>query len=174
MSKISVIEGFIEPEDCQIAIDLINNSELVPFEGNPVANEAVRSPEIVKFLKKYTDKCIQKQTELYKLKVPIYTQSAYLTVWDVGAGAQLHIDHDMPFVQLTSVLYFNDEFEGGEIYFPEFDFSYKPKMGSAIFFPSFTKESPYEHGVTEITSGRRYTIGAWYTQFENSADKELL
>jgi hypothetical protein len=174
MSKISVIEDFIEPEDCKKAIDFINTSELVPFEGNKAANEAVRNPEIVKFLKKYTDKCIEKQKELYKLKVPIYTQSAYLTVWDVGAGAPLHIDHDMPFVQLTSVLYFNDEFEGGEIYFPEFDFSYKPKMGSAIFFPTFTKESAYEHGVTEITSGRRYTIGAWYTQFEKFADKDLV
>ena len=174
MSKISVVEGFIEPEDCQKAIDFINNSELVPFEGNPVANEAVRNPEIIKFLKKYTDKCLEKQKELYKLKVPIYTQSAYLTVWDIGAKAQLHIDQDKPFVQLTSVLYFNDEFEGGEIYFPDFDFVYKPKMGSAIFFPTFTKESAYEHGVTEITKGRRYTMGAWYTQFINSADKELL
>jgi hypothetical protein len=174
MSKISVIEGFIEPEDCQKAIDFINNSELLPFEGNPVANEAVRNPEIIRFLKKYTDKCIEKQKELYKLKVPIYTQSAYLTVWDVGAKAQLHIDQDKPFVQLTSVLYFNDEFEGGEIYFPDFDFIYKPKMGSAIFFPTFTKESAYEHGVTEITSGRRYTIGAWYTQFEKFADKDLI
>jgi predicted 2-oxoglutarate/Fe(II)-dependent dioxygenase YbiX len=176
MPRIKVIEGFIEPEDCKLAIELISKSDLIPFKTNQAASVAPRNQEITALLKKYSDKCLELHKEWHKLQVPIYTFEAFLTLWGVGASAGVHIDNHVGAenVQLSSVLYFNDEFEGGEIYFPEFNFVHKPKAGDGIFFPAFTKDANYEHGVTEVTNGKRYTMGLWHTQFENLADKELL
>lgn len=176
MHKIKVIEGFIEPEDCQLAIDLIDNSNLVPFEDNPLASVSAATPAITAFVKKYSDKCLQLHKEWHDIQIPIYTFEAFLTLWNVGSYAAVHQDNHFgaEHVQLSSVLYFNNEFEGGEIHFPEFDFIHKPKAGDGIFFPAFTKDSEYKHGVTKVTSGKRYTMGLWHTQFEKFADKELL
>jgi predicted 2-oxoglutarate/Fe(II)-dependent dioxygenase YbiX len=176
MPKIKVIEGFIEPDDCQLAIKLIDNSELVPFKDNPLASVSSKTPEITAFIKKYSDKCLELHKEFIDIKIPIYTYEAFLTLWNVGSRAATHQDNHIGAerIQLSSVLYFNDDFEGGEIYFPEFDFTHTPKAGDGIFFPAFTKDSKYEHGVTEVTKGKRYTMGLWHTQFQDFADKELI
>ena len=60
---------------------------------------------------------------------------------------------------LSSVLYLNDNFEGGELYFPRFDVTYKPKAGSLLLFPS---NYPYEHGSKPVTQGKKYCVLAWY------------
>jgi len=176
MPDIKVIEGFINPDDCKLAIDLINNSVLIPFPDNPTAGTAQKTPEVIEFIKKYSDKSINIHKLWNNLEHPIYTFEAFLTVWKINSYAGVHIDNheNAEFVQHSSVLYFNDEFEGGEIYFPEFDFVHTPKAGDGIFFPAFTEESKYEHGVTKITKGNRYTMGLWHTQSKEFADKELL
>jgi hypothetical protein len=58
MPDIKVIEGFINPNDCKLAIDLINSSVLIPFHDNPTAGTAKKTPEVIEFIKKYSDKSI--------------------------------------------------------------------------------------------------------------------
>ena len=59
---------------------------------------------------------------------------------------------------LSILGYLNDDFEGGELYFPELNYGFKPKMGSVVLFPG---NLHYVHGVAPITSGVRYTISQW-------------
>ena len=54
---------------------------------------------------------------------------------------------------MTCVLYLNEEFEGGELYFPDFGYEYKPKQGDIISF-----WSEYSHGVKKLTNGERYCV----------------
>jgi predicted 2-oxoglutarate/Fe(II)-dependent dioxygenase YbiX len=74
----------------------------------------------------------------------------------------VHIDNHYRFEYLTNstIIYLNDDYEGGEIYFPEFDFEYKPKRGDAILFPCDKNE--FRHGVKEVTKGKRMTIAMWH------------
>jgi predicted 2-oxoglutarate/Fe(II)-dependent dioxygenase YbiX len=65
---------------------------------------------------------------------------------DVGSGEIL---------TYATILYINDEFEGGEIFFPEVDIAVKPERGSLCIF---TGKSGILHGVAEVTSGTRYSI----------------
>lgn len=176
MHKIKVIEGFIEPEDCKLAQSIIANSEYHQLKYNNVSKECIPTQEILEFLKKYSIKAKNIWKDVYGIQVEIYPSHAGLNLWEVGVESLVHKDHHegSEYVQLSSVSYFNDDFEGGEIYFPEFDFTYKPKAGEAIFFPSFTKESDYKHGVKAVTEGKRYTMGLWFTQFEKFAYKELI
>lgn len=76
------------------------------------------------------------------------------------ADKELHEDgnegkpNDFPYYDIASLFYLNDDYEGGELYFPQHGIQFKPKAGSAYFFPG---DRFYLHGVTEITSGIRYT-----------------
>lgn len=59
---------------------------------------------------------------------------------------------------LSILGYLNDDFEGGELYFPELDYGIKPKKGMLILFPG---NLHYVHGVAPIKSGVRYTLSQW-------------
>jgi len=56
------------------------------------------------------------------------------------------------------LMYLTDDFEGGNITFNAFDFSYRPKKGDMIFFPS---DRRYLHTAEPVTSGERYAIVSW-------------
>lgn len=53
----------------------------------------------------------------------------------------------------TLVLYLNDEYEGGELYFPDLSLEIRPKSGDVISF-----YSELRHGVRPVTAGVRYCI----------------
>jgi len=54
---------------------------------------------------------------------------------------------------VTAVLYLNDGYSGGELFFPQFDATVNPGAGDLLLF-----WSEYEHGVAPITDGTRYSV----------------
>ena len=174
--KINIINNFLSQEEIDSIIKIIKASDVRDFEDNPLAKVVVNTPETLSLLKKYSDKILDAHKKTYNINVSLYTTKGYFTVWNVGALAGRHIDNhsNAEFTQLTTVIYLNDGYEGGEIYFPEFDFLYKPKAGDALIFPSYTKEHKYIHEVKQIKSGTRYTIPFWHTSLIEYADKTLL
>jgi hypothetical protein len=70
-----------------------------------------------------------------------------------------HIDDSPMYPRRVSVIYYmNDNYEGGEISFPRFNVSYKPKANEMLIFPSgYT----YNHSVSEVTAGNRYAMVSW-------------
>jgi len=61
---------------------------------------------------------------------------------------------------LSTVLFLNDDFEGGEFCFPDFRIKVKPEPGLLVCFPS---NQLYKHGVEPVKSGERYSIVNWMT-----------
>jgi len=51
-------------------------------------------------------------------------------------------------------LYINDDYDGGELFFPDHSYAYKPKAGDMAYYKMNDM-----HGVLETKSGLRYTIG---------------
>jgi len=62
--------------------------------------------------------------------------------------------------ECSSILYLNEDYEGGELYFEEFDMLIKPKANQLVFFPS---GSEFRHEVKPVISGDRYTLASFYT-----------
>tara|TARA_B110000093_G_C12900085_1_gene380025 strand:- start:264 stop:956 length:693 start_codon:yes stop_codon:yes gene_type:complete len=56
------------------------------------------------------------------------------------------------------LLYLNDDFEGGGVYFPLFNYTFKPSKGDLLVFPS---GHLYLHEAQLVTSGVRYVIVSW-------------
>lgn len=94
--------------------------------------------------------------------------------YDVGGHYQPHTDGESVWVtpngeniwrksterDLSTVLFLNDNFEGGEFVFPELKIRIRPEPGMLICFPS-THE--YVHGVEPVTKGTRYSMVNWMT-----------
>jgi hypothetical protein len=75
------------------------------------------------------------------------------------AGAELveHVDnHADPLIEYAVIIYVNDNYIDGELFFSNIDFSIKPKAKSLIIFPSGDK---YLHGVKPPGEGPlRYVL----------------
>lgn len=106
--------------------------------------------------------------KLRELNVPLYADTLQLVRWVPGNIQHPHADsehedgspHPYPWRDYASIIYLNDDYEGGVIYFPQHDLELKPKPGTMVTFPGTTE---YMHGVTELTSGERYTVASFWT-----------
>jgi 2OG-Fe(II) oxygenase superfamily len=79
------------------------------------------------------------------------------------------VPNDFPYYDIAGLFYINDDYEGGELYFPLQGIQFKPKRGAAYFFPG---DMNYIHGVTEIKSGIRYTCPFFWTIAKHTGDKQ--
>lgn len=79
--------------------------------------------------------------------------------YEVGGKFETHMDDGGGnFRRVSTVYYLNDDYEGGEISFPQFGIELKPKAGDMIVFPS---SYVYSHSVKPVKSGNRYSIASW-------------
>lgn len=85
--------------------------------------------------------------------------SIHLLKYGVGGHLPAHQDQGISSRVLSSVMYLNDSYSGGEIEFPNSSVKIKPEAGSIIFFPS---NFLYIHEVYPITDGFRYSMPHWY------------
>lgn len=78
-----------------------------------------------------------------------------------GKGQQFtnHIDDCVAFSRRVSTVYYlNDNYTGGEINFPRFGVTFKPKANQMIVFPS---TFVYNHSVSPVIEGERYAVVSW-------------
>ena len=59
---------------------------------------------------------------------------------------------------VTILIYLNDNYTGGELEFPDWGCTFRPKAGTLIAFPSYIE---FTHRVHPVQSGERYTIVSW-------------
>jgi hypothetical protein len=101
-------------------------------------------------------------TELYPhASQNIKSTEGLLSILKYGKTGYLpeHQDQGVSSRVLSTVAYLNDNYVGGEIYFPQVDVEIKPEAGSVIFFPS---NFVFSHTVKPITNGFRYAVPQWY------------
>jgi hypothetical protein len=70
-----------------------------------------------------------------------------------------HIDDHKDYPRrMSTVYYLNDNYTGGEINFPRFNITFKPKANQMIVFPS---NYIYNHSVSPVIEGERYAVVSW-------------
>jgi hypothetical protein len=96
-------------------------------------------------------------------------------MWKPGAFAADHADNaeldGTPNAwienKLVTMIYLNDNFEGGNLTFRDHKLAFKPQIGSVIVFDVGINNV---HAVTEVTSGTRYTMMASYDYADSVYD----
>lgn len=91
---------------------------------------------------------------------PYNPQMSHIARFEPGWGMHEHFDAGKP-NDIATLIYINNSYLGGEIYFPEYNISYKPEPGDLLVFPD---NPDYVHGVKAISEGIRYTTPRWFTR----------
>ena len=103
-----------------------------------------------------------------KFKVKLHPRPPVIIRWFPGLEQQPHADKQLndgspnpfPTYDLNSLIYYNDDFTGGELYYPQHDLIIKPEPGLGVAHPG---DINYLHGVKMVTSGERFTTPSFYT-----------
>lgn len=110
--------------------------------------------------KEVTDRIIDRIQSLFPEKYSWMGSHIIQRIRD-GHGMDEHLDKSNLIEQQNSVgvaIYINDNFDGGEIYYPNLNISYKPLRGALICHPG---TSEYKHGVKTTLGNDRYILSSY-------------
>jgi len=124
------------------------------------------SPQVYDIIDRYILKMKLVIEDIFKVSVE--SRRPVIMRWFPGNEQRPHADKQLndgrpnAFVNydLNSLFYYNNNFEGGDLYYPQHDIVVKPQPGLAVLHPG---DVHYLHGVTMVTSGERFTTPAFYT-----------
>ena len=178
--NVVIINNFIKDEDL-IKINNYLNQKIDDNEflgGKDLRLEVVKleSPEVGELVLQYEEKIYDEVVKVFTQKhgVEIVRQPinpTHFVKWAPGMNSGLHADcetHDGKPAEAANfykynvsvLVYPNDNYDGGEITFPDYGVVLKPKAGDLIIFPG---NSYYKHTVETVKSGIRYTMPSWYS-----------
>jgi hypothetical protein len=184
------VENFITEEENEIYLEFarknssfddtpteFNENGNVIYDERPWVNRVATGDNLLKtgahvipVLTKMVER-FQKVIEDF-FEVEVIPTGPAIVRWPVNARQEPHADKELhegpdagkpnsfPWYDLGTVFYFNDDYEGGELYFPKQGIEFKPKARAAYFFPG---DMHYIHGVRPITKGCRYTAPYFWT-----------
>lgn len=179
-SNIHRVENFLETSDIKKIVEFAEQQTEV--SGPSVSERAILQfkpdTEITELVQLYQRKVEDLLTYTYGRDVTDMSGTA-LRKWFPGEFQAPHADCEAVFtwnydtwsissfnnfsslfIEYAALVYLNDDYEGGEIYFPDHGVEIKPSTGELIFFPG---TNLYTHGVKEITSGYRYAMMTFFT-----------
>jgi Rps23 Pro-64 3,4-dihydroxylase Tpa1-like proline 4-hydroxylase len=164
IEEIKSLKNYVDAEDAQSIIDLMDELKLKNELNNERGDGTYRlynsdSPVLVNFVDKYSKKFIGDQN--------LYVTENLVALYEDGAFMSVHRDVEDESEVVSTVIYLNDDYTGGELSFPEIadGYTYTPQKYELVYFPT-----PFLHGVNPVKSGKRYIITISYTdkiQYKN-------
>lgn len=89
---------------------------------------------------------------------------AFYQRYELDLADKYHNRLPMAFNDYATILYYNSDFEGGEIRFPDCDLEIKPTAGMLLMFPC-----THVHEVKEVTAGERFMSAHFWTRCKTVA-----
>lgn len=159
--KIIVLDDVLSKDECLYAIDRFNQAR------------DLKSPDMFQHEDTFVLPISDNRLNLFPLTTKIQNSIDFLSKdviiywsevveWKFGSKQSYHKDTGRPKTVLTSITYLNDKYVGGETSFFN-DLKVVPKVGRTVFFDG----NYYIHGVSQISSGTRYTLPIWYKNKED-------
>jgi len=171
--NIIIKDNFIEIEDLKIIQKFLPTINEWTYDASYWQNRQCSfdilsriNLDVYNLIDKYILKMKYLLEDTFKVKVSV--RPPVIIRWFPGLEQQPHADKQLndgspnpfPTYDLNSLIYYNDDFEGGELYYPQHDIQVKPKPGLAVAHPG---DINYLHGVKKVTSGERFTTPSFYT-----------
>lgn len=167
------VENFVTPEICDSIVEWFKNQKKLGtnagsglFDNRTIPYSSIEDTDIKRIINNYRFDITSLAREKFENKIyPDYTDLVY---WPLGLSMDVHADAVLldgtpalyPYRYCAGVCYLNDEYEGGETFFPNFNIEIKPKKGKVVLFPSNLE---HQHGVREV-KGDRYTMPIWFSK----------
>lgn len=134
----------------------------------PTGRELLHEEIYDRFDKDFT---LAYQKYIQTFRVPVTQKEDYeILKYNEGNFFIDHVDDSLFMARRVSVVYyFNDDYEGGELYFPQHGIEFQPVAGAAYFFPG---DMNYTHGVRPVTAGNRFTSPFFWTIKKHTGEKQ--
>jgi hypothetical protein len=176
--QIFVKEHFLSPDECDYFVWLAETAD-VWSEMNEYPFWHERNLSIFRYLPYHKYASVEtirlvlsvhqkiKEFVSKSFGVEVFADQIGIFRWPPGSYQMPHIDEQEGYSRVAGcVVYLNEDYKGGETYYPYHDRSLAPREG-AIF--AHSANASHLHGVTKILEKTRYTIGStWSTQKEHS------
>jgi prolyl 4-hydroxylase len=182
--RISVFENVLTPEYCQSVIDKHTRAGMNPNSGGQSRTESyaqvtelVEQRGISLGVDPYDYDALATAITRYA-RVP-YSHIEAIDIYNYHEGQFLDLHHDYPYdpKQIhyykyggdrvgTGIFYFNDDFTGGETWFPKLDVEIKPKTGSFLYFEQgYDEETNWStiHESKLITNGTKWIASCFFS-----------
>jgi hypothetical protein len=191
--KLYIVEDLLSPDEAKMCSDFahaklfysgkVTNEERsalgwVPDQSimdnaEEVDAVVIKAIDIMKSLMK--EHFPEQEVELFKTYEDISVRTPEGGKLD--GKATPHVDGPGEFVDkgvnirtVGGLLYFNDNYDGGELTYPNLNYEYKPKAGSFVMHMGMHDD--YLHGVNEVKNGWRFNFGIFgyerYPEFDTS------
>jgi len=170
VDSIIVLEDFIAQEDVKTVYDFAVGIKSFERTSDHWDNRVLNArglesnKDIYEIIVKYQTKL--KNTIQNKFGFEVGDVAPSVVKWRIGDVQAPHADKETLDGEpvdyqsdVSSLFYWNNNFEGGEIYFPNQGLQLKPKGGTVVIFPG---DRFYAHGVTELLIGERFTTPAFW------------
>jgi hypothetical protein len=150
---------FLTPQECQLLIHIHsyyyamhgknhNDTEVLSIISEVSKAEGNNEPNFIKKLHAKISHHIQ------NIDKNAYINYFEIVKWKQGLNMGAHYDFD--YHTYTSVIYLNEDYEGGETFVESMKIP--PATGKIVTFEGNT----LLHGVNKIIKGNRYTVPVWY------------
>jgi hypothetical protein len=167
--NIIIIKNFISKEECDLIIksaESCSQSDWDIYTNSKRDSRNEWSDRILDFKKaKNFDDSTKKIIDEIFLKLQFllnihykfnYQYSEMFAIYRTKINQRMKVHYDQggdSKVKYGAVLYLNDDYEGGEIYYPNVNIKIKPQCGDLVIHPTDLK---YSHGVKTVKNGIRY------------------
>lgn len=156
----SLVGEGVKMPDYRDCVDFKMDEKYIP--GTP--EEFSDLVDVYKSVASAQKECLKDYTLSYGISMN-YMEAINFVRYGVNEHFSVHTDHGFSYICTVScVSYLNDDYEGGELYFPYLDLTYYPKAGDSVFFPS---TYIYAHASKPVTSGIKYSA---VTMFDYNDD----
>jgi len=172
-NDIRLYESFLSEEECKYFIDFALNSnnwssggkdweDRILFFEHLDPDSPVREKAMV-IASKIKDKIIND----FNIR-DIWPDTIHVVRWPEGSVQEPHADsvwqdgtpNISSWRSFGSIIYLNDDFDGGKTYYTNYEYEVEPKIGSLLIHSANLKST---HGVTQVGGGTRYTIASFWT-----------
>lgn len=175
MFRAKTFDSILTKEECKYLVDFATDSPFWEGAGSKFWDSRVINYHNViasdkyaaSLMMKVNSTCANLICETYGEK-EIYSDTLQIVRWFEGMNQPPHAD-DMTNTETKgydhrhygSILYLNDNYSGGNTYYPEHNIKIEPVAGTLAIHPG---DPEHLHGVTEIFGGMRYTIASFWTR----------
>ena len=185
MFNAKTIKNFLSDEESQKIVNFAKSIERWEDGGSEFwNNRSLNAQNIYRDYDKEIGELLYETKEKVKTAIQslyglnqVYPDLMQIIRWFPGMEQPPHADdmtdHDDPELdwfkhrEYGAIIYLNDDYEGGETYYPQHEKSISPEIGKLAVHPG---TPDHMHGVTEIKNNIRYTIASFWTTDKEYAD----
>ncbi|MBL8310200.1 MAG: 2OG-Fe(II) oxygenase [Burkholderiales bacterium] len=182
---LSIRRRLLSAEQCRLLVDCYerNRGDHAPVVGNPYwdgrciysAHLPDRERDALRIMQQVRHLATLYIMERFSPARMVYSDTAQLVRWHPGLEMTAHADNLHPdgrpnvtgHRHFSSILYLNDDYDGGHTFFPGFKMRLRPEAGTLVMFGAGPE---YVHGVTRLVRGLRYTYAGWFTHDRRQED----